>query len=436
MVSDGFYGLEADFEREAAVAAMTYKDFYPRIGQHLEPEGFADPVVRLVIRALRVMARGCSKPLYLLQTLADLRKEGQVKHEDTLAVRDLADEMEPDLDAIVAGLTKAVRDRMHFQAADQAAKLLQGGDSTSVMVLLERARNLGQTVVSIGSSMGLEALESALDAEKAETLPTGITDLDHLIGGGVPRGTLGVVLGRTNSGKSMMLSQIYVSAILDRVTCAYLSLEISPHNLVRRTVAAATDVEINALGHKKGAEQARDRLAELVASGHFGLNSFGYFPARATTVREVEEWLKQEDDRLGAKVELLCLDYAALLKAAHRRAKHEELEYVVEELRRIALQRDMWIWTVNQVNAAGRDRRKISRITTEHAAGAAAVVNTADIVVSINPLEEDFVDLHVAKNRNGDTNVTAETQACEFAFGRVTRMANGFDWDSYGGSGW
>lgn len=89
-----------------------------------------------------------------------------------------------------------------------------------------------------------------------ERVPTGITGLDQLLGGGIHRGRSTFVLGPTGSGKTTLALQFVLEGIRRGEPCMYVSFEENPAQL---------DPHIRALGMEPN-EAARRGLTTLYVS--------------------------------------------------------------------------------------------------------------------------------------------------------------------------
>jgi replicative DNA helicase len=147
-------------------------------------------------------------------------------------------------------------------------------DGEDVLPLLEE-------IVAVGG--GLQGAQEGVDAYTAvgETLdemqrecepgakvvlPTGLEELDDLLGGGFRRREMTVLGGRPGSGKTALAMNIARHLVDEGYVVGVASLEMSRTGLMRRVLADVTGIPLDLVTQPKRLEQSEwDRLAEVHA---------------------------------------------------------------------------------------------------------------------------------------------------------------------------
>ncbi len=127
-----------------------------------------------------------------------------------------------------------------------------------------------------------------------------------------------------------------------------------------------------------------------------------YYPARTITSHTIQAHIQQMTS-LGFKPDLIIVDYADLMSAnARTDARYQELGAVYEELRGLAGELQVPIWTASQTQ---RSALQDEVIQADKIAESYSKIMTADLVVSISRKLEDKVHktgrAHIIKNRFG-----------------------------------
>jgi len=127
-----------------------------------------------------------------------------------------------------------------------------------------------------------------------------------------------------------------------------------------------------------------------------------YYPARTITSHTIQAHVQQMAS-LGFKPDVIIVDYADLMSATARTdARHQELGAIYEELRGLAGELGVPIWTASQTQ---RSSIQDEVIQADKIAESYAKIMTADLVISISRKLEDKVHktgrAHVIKNRFG-----------------------------------
>lgn len=228
-----------------------------------------------------------------------------------------------------------------------------------------------------------------------EAITTGIPELDEITMGGLGKKELGVAVGGTGSGKSMFLSSLGAAALLNNYKVFYYTLELADVVIGRRFDARISGIPINELFRRK--EDVYKKIS--ATSGNLLIKEF---PGKKTTLQKLYNHIKKEI-RSGNYPDVIFVDYADLLKFQTTYAeKRHNLEELFEELRGIAQELNVAIWTVSQTNRNGYQSELVN---LDDISESFAKVFCADLVVTIartaEQKEQSLATFQVAKNRNG-----------------------------------
>ena len=132
-----------------------------------------------------------------------------------------------------------------------------------------------------------------------------------------------------------------------------------------------------------------------------------YFPTRSASVQTLNAHLKQVE-LSGFKPNLVIVDYADIMRdiSGVKELRHQ-LGNIYEDLRGLAGEMEIPIWTASQANRSALD---VDEIGAEYIAEAYSKVMTSDFVLSVSRKIEDKVGntarFHVIKNRFGIDGIT------------------------------
>lgn len=434
MVMDGGkaegYNLDPKFERVVVTLACTSASFFKRVGGDLRPDGFADEVCELAIRAALSVAketgRGPQSSVVVLQRLRRWMGEGRVTLEQIRGVGAMFDEVEdaglPEEDTVVAELAPVLRHLYEKEAARAAVETYsKRGDWDQVVNLVDRARNVGITDRSPGVSLGAAAFDEIVKMQNLNYLPTGILELDAFLDGGLCRGKLGMVIAEPGGGKSMFLDQVTAHAVYLGQNVCVATLELPESEHLARLTASLTCLPTKAVQNGQMGE-ARRRMLELDA--RLGKCVVKYFTPGVTAAEDIVRWKCETEQRIGQTVALLTVDYADKLTVPARSKYENEykvMDRVYETLRIHAERTETWCWTASQ-SKRGDGRRK--RIGLDDVADSMGKVRVADLVVTLNVTEQqEQVSFFVAKNRTGQAVRVIGPLPTDFALGRIAAVS-------------
>ena len=130
-----------------------------------------------------------------------------------------------------------------------------------------------------------------------------------------------------------------------------------------------------------------------------------YFPTKSATVQTLSSHLKQIE-LSGVDIDLVIVDYADILRGIGTEKRHV-LENIYEDLRGLAGEVEVPIWTASQANRSSLEEEIIDATKV---AEAYSKVMIADFVISVSRKVEDKIAntsrFHVIKNRFGVDGIT------------------------------
>lgn len=231
------------------------------------------------------------------------------------------------------------------------------------------------------------------------TMPTGITPLDTVIGGGLKAKQLGMWMAPTNRGKSVALGHCGKRAVVVGKRVVHYTLEMASDEVSSRYDSSFSRIPMRDLMDKEY------RLAQKLDK--FGIvwgNSLiiKEYPTKTASVSDIRAHLIQCAS-IGFEPDLVIVDYLDLLKPPrYYKEKRDELSATCEVLRGLAGEVVVPIWSATQAN---RSAISMETHTEEQMSEDIGKANISDIIVTINQTKEEVDDeimrLFVAKNRNG-----------------------------------
>lgn len=131
-------------------------------------------------------------------------------------------------------------------------------------------------------------------------------------------------------GKSQILCYLAASAILQGKNVVYYTLELAESEISLRIDSKISGIPLDALTAKK------DIVLEKLKENVKGNLIVKFYPTKSITTNALQSHLSRLIET-GHNIDLVCLDYADLLKSiSTRKEKREELESIYEELRRMS----------------------------------------------------------------------------------------------------
>ena len=230
------------------------------------------------------------------------------------------------------------------------------------------------------------------------TCPLGLEQLDKkdVLNGGLGRGEIGVITAPTGVGKSHFLVHAGVEALKVGKNVVHYTFELSENAVGLRYDSNLCDIPSNDVIDYK------EDVIEKYKNMDLGRLIIKEYPTGSATVLT----LRNHIEKLLLKSfvpSLIIIDYADIMRSSRRfDSLRHELKLIYEELRNLAMDLNVPIWTASQAN---RDASNADVVGLENMSEAYGKAMVADVVLSMSrkPLEKSTGSgrLFVAKNRAG-----------------------------------
>ena len=208
---------------------------------------------------------------------------------------------------------------------------------------------------------------------------TGWKGIDQKLYGGVNRGEITIFAGGSGSGKSLFLQNFGVNWALAGLNVVYISLELSEQLVSMRLDSMVSGYAAKDIMRNMDDVDLKVRMKGKGA-GRFRVK---YMPSGMTT-NDIRVFLREYEIQSGIKVDCLLVDYLDLMSPISVKISAENMfvkdKYVSEELRNLAMERNLLMVTASQLNRSAVEEIEFDH---SHIAGGISKINTADNVVGI-----------------------------------------------------
>jgi len=288
--------------------------------------------------------------------------------------------------------------------------LLENGHYEMIKKNIDNAMKAGQDS-DLGHEYKTMIVERYEDSVR-NVVSSGWDVIDEITQGGFGKGELILMAAPPGIGKSWALVNIGVNAMKKGKIVAHYTLELNEGYTGQRYDAVLSGVAVANL--KYNMEDVKKAVNTV--SGDLVVK---HYPTKTASVNS----LKAHMDKMtlqGKKPDVVIVDYADLLRNGHAKEKrHEELEEIIEDLRGMAGEYEVPVFTASQINRSGAED---DIITGTKIAGSFSKMMTADFVVSLSRKIEDKLAgtgrWHVIKNRFGPDGMTFPSKA-NFSTGQI-----------------
>lgn len=302
-----------------------------------------------------------------------------------------------DLDFIKDKFLEFAKNQEMKKAILKSVDLLQKKKYDEIKSLVDSAQRAG-----ISKDLGMRYKEESsidlrLSDRAREVIPTPWPVINSLMGGGLGKGELGCVVAPSGIGKSWVLVAISADAVKSGKNVLHYTLELSQEYVSLRFDAHFTGITSDNLKFDK--KLLTDKIGTL--KGDLIVKGYPTSTARVDTIIAHIKQAKAFD----FDPDLIIVDYADILVGDLRYGQEQkrfELENIYQNLRGMAGELGVPVWTASQTN---RDGLKDDWIGADRISESYQKIMISDFIIAVQRFDQDKEDgkarVNVMKNRFG-----------------------------------
>lgn len=307
---------------------------------------------------------------------------------------------------------KFARNERMKEAIISSVELLEKHDYdgiyNNIKTALDVRRNVDLGTSFLGDEMERWNRFYGLQAQK-NRITTGFGKLDRPLEGGLSRKEIGLIVAASGRGKSLFLTRMAMIGAIKGLNVAYITLEMAEDSVAARVDTMLTKMPFASIKNDKDEYLRRIQASKAYIKGDIHIKQF---PATQATVGTIRAYLSQLQGKTEKKVDLLIVDYLELLRpSVDGMAEYAAQQRITQELRGIAIEQNVLVWTATQGN---RDSLKVPFITESELADSFGKIREVDYAYSINQTDtekdEGKARLYVIKSRNSVSRFAIEAK--------------------------
>lgn len=405
------YQYNENIQRAILYFMKSSKDFYLQIVNLVKPEFFEFPCHgKMFTIVINYYDKYHELPsdLFLLEEVKKslTARENISDYEDELSYINSLDTSTISNPDYVVDLIEAFAKKEAMKAAIAESitlikenKVEQVEDIVRKALLVGKSVNTGQDYFVDFSNRWERVFSQGKDLKKFRTV---FPSIDKSLEGGLGSKELAMVVAPPGVGKSLYLVNQGVQALIDGNNVLYISLEMSEDKIAQRFDSIMTLIPQNKLKDPKHQLTVKERLDKFqeVFKGKLVIKEY---PTLMASVNNIRSLLVQLKNYHNFEPKVVIIDYLELLRST-RDIQHEyqAQQRIAEELRGLAMEQDILVWTATQTNRQGRMKSIITDVELGDSYGK---IRPCDFSMSLNQTEEEFdngtMRVYIMKSRNG-----------------------------------
>lgn len=243
-------------------------------------------------------------------------------------------------------------------------------------------------------------------ANNLEKIPFLLSMLNGATHGGAETKSLNMVLGGTGGGKSLTLCSLTADYLRQGYDCLYITLEMADKKIAQRIDANLMNVDMNHI-KDMGSHLYQQGMATIQSQTE-GRLIIKEYPAGSATANHFRALLDELKIKKNFEPKVILIDYINLCASSRYKASdvYSYVKGIAEEVRSLAMERNVCIWSATQTNRGGFGKSDIDVDDTSESFG---VPMTVDFMIAIYADEKmqgrgKLLIKQATKNRYADVN--------------------------------
>lgn len=408
-IVDNLKKFGAEFQTKCVASLLADRAFLERIMDILLPEYFESDANKWIVGEITsyfLQYKDIPTPVVFklrLDTIDNDVLRTQVKEQISNVLRKLSD---TDINYVKETFLEFCKNQSLKNAMMVGVEYLKTGEYEKIRHEIDKALKAGAER-NLGTDFYLDSDRWLSDIARICT-KTGWSLVDALLDGGLAAGELGVVISSAGGGKSWCLARLGMEAMMQGKNVLHYTLELNENYVNRRYAACLTGFDFQAIPKQK--DIVKGRVDDMKSQPGVGKLKVKYYPIKTVSAMSLKSHIERCQMIEGYKYDMMIVDYADILRpivSEKNSNSYAEAGSIYEELRMIAGELQVPIWTASQGNRASSEE---DIITAGNVADSYRKIMTADFVMSLSRKMEDKVSntarFHVIKNRFGCDGIT------------------------------
>lgn len=239
---------------------------------------------------------------------------------------------------------------------------------------------------------------------KVEKYSFDIDYLNKITGGGVEPKTLNIILAGTGVGKSMFMCHFAGHYLMQGLNVLYITLEMAQEKIAERIDANLMNIDIDKI--RLLPKPSYDSKIGGIRSRTEGKLVIKEYPTAMANANHFRHLITELEMKRKFKPDVIFVDYlniASSCRVTKISDSYGTVKSIAEELRGLAVEQGVPIWTATQTNRAGFNSTDVGLENTSESFGIPATADFMFALMANDELKEmNQVLVKQLKNRYGD----------------------------------
>ena len=405
------YSFSENIQRGILYLLKTNRDFYLQIVNLVKPEYFEFPAHAKIYEAVTRYYKQYHKLPTDDFIIEDVKKhlgdrESVSDYQDEIIYINRLDHKIIDNPEYILDLIETFAKKEEMKSAiAQSIDLIRQDRVEEVEELVRSALKVSRDIDTgqdYFRDLG-DRYERVFNEEVVPKFKTVLPTLNDSLEGGLGAKELALVIAPPGVGKSLYLVNQGVAAMKQGKKVLYISLEMGEDKIAQRfdsIMSLLPQGQLKTPGSQLSLKNRLEIFKDEFSGCDLVIKEFPSTQGNVNTIRNLMVQLRNHEDFVP---DVLIVDYLELLRPIRdQQAEYEAQQTIARELRGVAMEYGILVWSATQTNRMGR---KVKIITDAELGDSYGKIRTCDFAISLNQTEEEYdnnqMRCFVVKSRNG-----------------------------------
>lgn len=404
VIIDNLHKYGIDFQVKIIASILTDKSFFERVVDIIDIEAFENESHRWTLKEI-ISYHAEYKDMPTMQVFkvrVDTIENADFKQTVVDSLRSVFTKInEKDLQFVREQFLEFCKNQKLKNAIIESVDHLKTGEYEKIKGLVDKAMKAGMER-NLGHNYHKD-LATRMSEMCRNTISTGWEVIDSLMDGGLGPGELGIVVAPAGIGKSWLLCSLGAKAMKTGKNIAHFTLELNENYVGLRYDCCFTHIDFQEIKHRQ--QDVEEQIKHIK-----GKLFVKYFPLKTVSAQSLKFHIERIQSLENIKIDEMIVDYADILRPLEKEKNsnsYSEAGGIYEELRQVAGELQIPVWTASQTNRSGGQEDVVQ---AHNIADSYRKIMTADFVFSVSRNTADKANntarCHVIKNRFGPDGIT------------------------------
>ena len=406
-----------EFELVLLEALLFREDFYKKVIPFIKTEYFHRKPVQMVYTCIHdfvMRYNACPSKDAMSICLEKHKGVSQTEYDQCIEMLNDFNKKsaeEHNLDWLVTETENFCKEKALYNGIMESIQIMDGKSKDKIRTAIPSILS-DALAVSFDTNIGHDYLEDSearyeFYHKTEKRIPFDLEFFNTITNGGTPTKTLNIVMAGTGVGKSLFLCHHAANCLNQGMNVLYITCEMAEERIAERIDANLLDITLDSL--RELPKETYDKKIANLKQNAKGKLIIKEYPTATVNVNHFRVLLDELNLKKKFKPDMIVIDYLNICASSRMKPganvnSYTFIKAIAEELRGLATERGVPIWSATQVNRTGFASTDIGLEDTSESFGLPATADFMFALISTEKLDEmNQIMVKQLKNRYNDT---------------------------------